>query len=169
MHHNRAPGLILCAMYTIRGCFGAANHGTSGSLCCISTCSWRVANFGFQLQVVHALNQIGVFVLVTSPGSRTAHFSSTTRSTTRQFIYKRPLPWPSLQDGCFTSSPLRHGLAWAHTSGQSRHDKPCPSHAGVVTSCACCVCRPVVADCAVSAEWRGVSLSCLVRDTGSGT
>jgi hypothetical protein len=48
VHHNIIPFMLLSAVHTTCGCSGAVNHGHNAGLCTILTCSWCVANFGFE-------------------------------------------------------------------------------------------------------------------------
>jgi hypothetical protein len=48
VHHNIIPFMLLSAVHTTCGCSGAVNHGRNAGLRTILTCSWCVANFGFE-------------------------------------------------------------------------------------------------------------------------
>jgi hypothetical protein len=48
VHHNIVPVMLLHGVHTACGCSGAVNHGYNVKLCIILTCSWCVANLGFE-------------------------------------------------------------------------------------------------------------------------
>jgi hypothetical protein len=51
VYHNIVPIMLLYGVHTTYGCSGAVKHGYNVGLCIILTCSWCVANFGFEKNV----------------------------------------------------------------------------------------------------------------------
>eukprot|EP01047_Picozoa_sp_COSAG01_P047156 COSAG01_NODE_4480_length_4985_cov_15.664142_2_plen_74_part_00 len=47
VHHNLVLVMLLYGVHTACGDSGAVEHGQSGGLCTVLTCSWCVANFGY--------------------------------------------------------------------------------------------------------------------------
>eukprot|EP01047_Picozoa_sp_COSAG01_P008117 COSAG01_NODE_316_length_19004_cov_100.001322_3_plen_172_part_00 len=56
VHHNLVLVMLLYGVHTTCGYSGAVEHGQSGGLCTVLTCSWRVANFGSSLCVCPSSN-----------------------------------------------------------------------------------------------------------------
>jgi hypothetical protein len=77
VHHSLVLVLLLYGVHTTCECSGAAEHGHNGGLCIVSTCSWRVANFGFgRSTCIHDRNHI-IKVLVSPNGvkAKMEHYS----------------------------------------------------------------------------------------------